>query len=171
MNPLSFLLVFLKASLFSTSALGNIPSLHHDLLTNGWASDTEFGEALSIGQISPGSNGLWVISIGYLTYGWLGTLLALVSITIPPFLILPLAAVYGRIEHQPWAQALIRSLSLASIGFLLSGAWSILDGRITDWSGLLICFAACILCFNRRFGTFPVLVAAAITGYLLYGWR
>src|SRR4051794_13317202 len=79
MNPLSFLLVFLKASLFSTSALGNIPSLHHDLLTNGWASDTEFGEALSIGQISPGSNGLWVISIGYLTYGWLGTLLALVS--------------------------------------------------------------------------------------------
>jgi len=63
--------------------LNNLPSLHHDLLTQQWAREADFGEAIAIGQISPGPNGLWVISLGYLTYGWLGSLLALIAIIIP----------------------------------------------------------------------------------------
>jgi len=57
---------------FSTGGFSNLPSLHQDLLANGWASEADFAESIAIGQISPGPNGLWVICLGYLTYGWLG---------------------------------------------------------------------------------------------------
>jgi len=77
--------------------LNNLPSLHHDLLTNSGLERQIFGEAIAIGQISPGPNGLWVISPG-LSHLWLlGSLLALIAIIIPPMLILPLEVVYHRI--------------------------------------------------------------------------
>ena len=69
-NPLIYFLLFLKASLFSTGGFSNLPSLHQDLLANGWAKESYFGQSIAIGQISPGPNGLWVISLGYLTYGY-----------------------------------------------------------------------------------------------------
>lgn len=170
MKALIYFLLFLKASALSMNATGNIPSLHQDLLARGWARQAQFGEAIAIGQISPGSNGLWAISLGYLSYGWLGALLALLAITFPPFLVLPLAAIYHRIEHRVWAQALLRSLSLVSIGFLFAAAWSIFGsvGHHVNWMDLAICLLACLLCLSRRIGSLPVLLAAALAGYLLY---
>ena len=76
-NPLLYFLFFLKASLFSTGGFSNLPSLHQDMIASGWAVETDFGESIAIGQISPGPNGLWVISLGYFTYGYLGAALAL----------------------------------------------------------------------------------------------
>ena len=169
-NPLLCWWIFLKASLFSMGGLNNLPSLHHDLLAQGWAYETDFGEAIAIGQISPGPNGLWVVSLGYLTYGWLGSLLALLAIVIPPMLILPLEAIYYRIEHYDWAQALLRSLSLVSIGLLLSASWSIIADRSSEWTVWLICLSACALTVSRRIGVVPVLLAAAIAGIVLYSW-
>ncbi|MEJ7652356.1 MAG: chromate transporter [Chloroflexia bacterium] len=87
MDALTFFWLFLKASLFSTGGMGNLPILHEDLLGRGWATEQNFAEALAVGQISPGPNGLWVISLGYLTAGWLGSALACIAITIPPMLI------------------------------------------------------------------------------------
>ncbi|GHO58097.1 MULTISPECIES: chromate transporter [Ktedonobacter] len=169
MNPFIYFLLFFKASLFSFGSVGNLASLHRDLLSKGWAREANFGEALAIGQFSPGSNGLWTVSLGYLTYGLPGAGLALLSLVLPPLLILPLEAAYHRIEHQAWAQAVIRSLSLVSIGILLSAAWSILDGRTIDIGSVLICLAACALCMNRRIGSFLTLLLAMGAGYLLYG--
>ena len=63
--PLYFWLFF-KASLFSTGGTGNLPSLHADLPAHGWASEQQFGEALTIGQVSPGPTGLWVVSLALL---------------------------------------------------------------------------------------------------------
>src|SRR5437899_9311795 len=95
-NPLIYLLLFIKASLFSSGGISNLPSLHQDLTAAGWASEADFGQSLAIGQVSPGPNGLWVISLGYLTYGLPGATLALIAITIPPFLVLAISAIYNR---------------------------------------------------------------------------
>lgn len=168
MDPLSYFLLFFKATLFSINALGNLPGLQHDLLARRWATTTNFSEALAIGQISPGSNGLWAVSLGYLTYGLPGALLALLAIALPPFLIVPLASIYRRVEHQAWAQAIMRALGFASIGFLLSAAWSIFSVRLSDWTVLVICLAAFTLCFFKKIGSLPVLLAAAGAGFFLY---
>src|SRR5205085_4702564 len=97
-NPLIYFLLFLKASLFSTGGFSNLPSLHQDLLANGWATEADFGQSIAIGQISPGPNGLWVISMGYITDGYFGAFLALIAITLPALLVLVISAGYTRIE-------------------------------------------------------------------------
>ncbi|MGZ3630684.1 MAG: chromate transporter, partial [Ktedonobacteraceae bacterium] len=123
-NPLIYFLVFLKASLFSTGGFSNLPSLHQDLIANGWATESDFGQSIAIGQVSPGPNGLWVISLGYLTYGLTGALLALIAITLPALLVLLVSAGYSRIEHQTWVQGAMRGVSLAVVGILFSVVWT-----------------------------------------------
>jgi len=168
-DPVLYFLLFLKASLFSTGGLSNLPSLHRDLLAEGWAEEADFGQAVVIGQLSPGPNGLWVVGLGYFTYGPLGALLALIAITIPAFLVLAVSAGYGRIERSRRVPGAMRGVSLAVIGVLLSVVWTILRQPGMDWRGLLIAAGACALAATRRVRLPFILGIAACVGYLI--WR
>ncbi len=167
-QPLIYFLLFLKASLFSTGGFSNLPSLHQDLIADGWARETDFGQSIVIGQISPGPNGLWVISLGYLTYGYQGALLALIAITLPPLLVLVVSSVYNRIENQRWIPGLMRGISLTVVGILFTVSWSIIGRSGVDWKSWLIGIAAFGLASSRRINLLVILGLAAIAGYLLY---
>jgi len=167
-NPLLYFLFFLKASLFSTGGLSNLPSIHQDLSAANWAHDTDFGQSVAIGQVSPGPNGLWVVSLGYLTYGYIGAVLALISITLPPLLVLVVAAVYEQIEHRPRVQGAMYGVSLAVVGLTLSACWTILYQPPVDWQRLLIVAGAFGLAFSRKVHFLLILALAALAGYLLY---
>src|ERR1700694_4973627 len=167
-NPLLYLLLFLKASLFSTGGFSNLPSLHQDLLGNGWAKEANFGQSIAIGQISPGPNGLWVISLGYLTYGYLGACFALIAITLPALLVLVVSAGYSRIERRAWVQGAMHCVSLAVVGLLLTVVWTILQQPGVDWKGLLIAVAAFGLALSRKVNILIILSLAGLAGYLLY---
>lgn len=167
-DPLVYFLLFLKASLFSTGGFSNLPSLHQDLVSADWATDTNFGEAIAIGQISPGPNGLWTVSLGYITYGLPGAALALLAVTIPPLLVLAIAAVYTRIEHRRWVAGLMRGVSLAVVGILLTVCWTILHGSGVDALGWLIAVVAFALAMSRRIPLIIILGFAGMAGYALY---
>src|SRR5215471_11457176 len=167
-NPLIYFLLFLKASLFSTGGFSNLPSLHQDLLANGWAQESDFGQSIAIGQISPGPNGLWVICLGYLTYGYLGALLALVAVILPALLVLIVSAGYARIERQVWVQGAMQGVSLAVVGILLTVVWTILRQPGVDWKGLLIALGAFGLALSRKVNVLLILGLAGVVGYLLY---
>ena len=167
-NPFIYFLLFLKASLFSTGGFSNLPSLHQDLIANGWAVEADFGQSIAIGQISPGPNGLWVISMGYLTYGYLGALLALIAITIPALLVLAVSAGYSRIEKRTWVQGAMHGVSLAVVGLLLTVVWTILHQPGVDWKGLLIAAGAFGLAWSRRVNLLLILALAGLVGFLLY---
>ncbi len=167
-NPFIYFLLFLKASLFSTGGLSNLPSLHQDLIGNGWAVEADFGQAVAIGQISPGPNGLWVVSLGYLTYGYLGAFLALIAITLPALLVLVVSAGYARIERRTWVQGAMHGVSLAVVGLLLTVVWTILHQPGVDWKGLLIALAAFGLALSRKINILIILSLAGLAGYLLY---
>lgn len=167
-NPLIYFLLFLKASLFSTGGLSNLPSLHQDLVANHWATEVDFGQAVAIGQISPGPNGLWVISLGYLTYGYVGACLALLAIIIPPLLVLAVSAGYTYIEHQPRVQGSMYGVSLAVVGLLLTVVWTILRQPGVDWKGLLIAAGAFGLALTRKVNILLILSLAGLVGYFLY---
>ena len=167
-DPFTYLLLFLKASLFSSGGFSNLPSLHQDLIGNGWAKEANFGQSIAIGQISPGPNGLWVISLGYLTYGYLGAVFALIAITLPPLLVLVIAAVYTHIEHQARVQGAMYGVSLAVIGLLLTVCWTILYQPDVDWKGLLIASGAFGLALSRKVNILLILGLAGLAGYFLY---
>jgi chromate transporter len=168
-NPIIYFLLFIKASLFSTGGFSNLPSLRQDLIGNGWAREAQFGQSIAIGQISPGPNGLWVISLGYLTYGYLGALLALIAITLPPVLVLAISAMYHQIEHQRWVPGLMRGISLAVVGLQLTVSyWSIISRNGSDWKSWLIGAGACGLGLNKRINILVILGLAGLVGYLIY---
>jgi chromate transporter len=167
-NPCIYFLLFLKASLFSTGGFSNLPSLHQDLLANGWAKESYFGQSIAIGQISPGPNGLWVICLGYLTYGYLGAFLALIAITLPALLVLVVSAGYARIENQAWVQGAMHGVSLAVVGLLITVIWTILSQPGVDWKGLLIALGAFGLALSRKVNILIILSLAGLAGYLLY---
>ncbi len=180
-NPFIYFLLFLKASLFSTGGFSNLPSLHQDLIGSGWAKEAAFGQSIAIGQISPGPNGLWVISLGYLTYGYLGAFLALIAITIPALLVLVVSAGYTRIEHRAGVRGAMHGISLAVVGLLLTVVWTILrDWHMeylcrgstcalgADWEGLLIAAGAFGLALSRKVNILIILGLAGLAGYLLY---
>jgi chromate transporter len=167
-NPFVYFLLFIKASLFSTGGFSNLPSLHQDLLSNHWAVEADFGESIVIGQISPGPNGLWVISLGYLTYGYFGAILALVAITLPPLLVLGVAAIHGRIEHQRWVAGLMRGISLAVVAISCSVCWTIIRQPGVNWTGWIIALVAFGLAMTRRLHIITILALAGAVGVVLY---
>lgn len=158
----------MKASLLSTGGLGNLPFLHKDLITAGWANESDFVTALAVGQLSPGPTGLWSISLGYLVYGWLGALLALIALSLPPLLILGVAAFYQRLETNPAMQNFTRGLGLGVVGLTLAVAFGLAQSIITDWRGLLIGLGALALALSRRVPVFGILMLAALAGILIY---
>jgi chromate transporter len=167
-NSLVYFLLFLKASLFSSGGFSNLPSLHQDLIANGWATESDFAQSIAIGQISPGPNGLWVISLGYFTYGFLGAFFALIAVTIPALLVLAIAAGYSRIEQKTWVQGAMHGVSLAVIGLLLTVVWTILRQPGVDWRGLLIAAGAFGLALSRKVNILIILALAGVVGYFLY---
>lgn len=169
MNGLVYFWLFLKASLFSTGGLGNLPFLQKDLTGLGWAHNTDFVTALAVGQLSPGPTGLWSISLGYLTRGWAGSILALAALSLPPLLVLAIAASYNRFENQTAVQDFIRGLSMGVVGLTLAVSFSLAGSSIQDWRGILIAAGALGLALSKRVPIILILGLAALAGGLIYG--
>lgn len=168
MNPALYFWLFLKGSLLSTGGLGNLPFLHEDLIGLGWAQPSDFVTAIAVGNLSPGPNGLWSISLGYLTFGWLGAGLALLALSLPTFLILVVSAFHTRVEDHPAVQHFTRGLGLGVVGLTFAISLTLASTSIADWRGVVILLGALLLAL-RRIPILVILVLAAGAGYLIYG--
>jgi chromate transporter len=167
-HPLALFWIMFRAALLSTTGTGNLPIVHQDLLSRGWATDRQFAESLAIGQVSPGPTGLWVISLGYLVGGMRGAALTLVAIALPPLLVLVLVhGLYRRLGHHPATEGFVRGLGLAVIGIfvvVLSGIMSTVGWTL---SSVIIAAGAIILGVTGRVPVVLVLILAAIAGNVL----
>ena len=168
MNPLVYFWLFLKASLFSTGGMGSLPSLHADLLARRWAGERHFVEALAIGQVSPGPNGLWVISLGYLTNGLKGAALALAALCLPPLLVLAIERAYRRVQHHPGVEGFVRGLMLAVVGIFAVVMLGFLRSSGMDVRSLGIACCSAALALTKRVPIVLILAGAAVAGMLLY---
>ena len=167
MHYLLYFWLFLKASLVSTGGSGNLPSLHDDLVPRHWATNREFAESLTIGQISPGPTGLWVISLGYLTAGVPGSLLDLIAISIPPLLAIVVQRIYRRIESHPSAEGFIQGLALSVCGIFIVILTLLLRSTGLNVKSVAIAATAFALAATKRIPIPAILTAAAIAGIFL----
>jgi chromate transporter len=166
-NPFDYFWVFLKASLFSTGGLGNLPFLQKDLTALGWAKNADFVTAVAVGQLSPGPDGLWSISLGYLTFGWWGAGLALIALSLPPLLALAVSAIHLRVEKLRTIQDLSCGLGLGVVGLTVAIAFGFAGSLIQDWSGAVIAAGAFVLALSGRIPVVLILALAALAGCLL----
>jgi chromate transporter len=167
-QPFTLFWIMFKAALLSTTGTGNLPIVHQDLLSRGWATDRQFAESLAIGQISPGPNGLWVISLGYLVGGLRGAAITLFAVSLPPFLVLLLVhGLYRRWGGHPATQGFVRGLGLAVIGIFLMVLTGIMHSAGWTFIQLIIMLGAISLGATRRVPVWLVLVLAALAGIVL----
>lgn len=169
MNWLLYFWLFLKASLLSFGGFGNLPFLVKDLTALGWASDVDFVNAIAVGQLSPGPSGLWSISLGYITFGWLGSFLALVALSIPPLFTLVMVAFYHRIEKYAFVKNFSRGLMLGVIGLMLGTTWTLAQTTIIEWRDFIIVLAAFGLALSKKVPVIVIFVLAGLAGFLFYG--
>jgi chromate transporter len=167
MNPWEFFWLLLKASLFSTSGTGNLPILHHDLISRGWASEFQFAEALAIGQITPGPTGLWVISLAYLIDGLRGGLLAFVAVTLPPMSVIGVLAFFLRHNNHPAVQGFIRGLTIAVASIFLVVISTIMHQNGIDIGTIAIAVISMFVATKRWVPIPVILLGAAIAGIVI----
>lgn len=167
MNWIIFFWDVLKSALFSTGGYGPLPSLHSDFIAEGWAKEKHFTEAISIGQVTPGPNGLWVISLCFLIAGWQGALLAIIALVLPPLVVLIVQRLHVRIADLPATQGLLDGVVLAIIGVNI-----IVLSRLFWSNGLnllltSIAVGSAFLAITRRVPVVLIMLAAAVIGVLM----
>jgi chromate transporter len=166
MNWLIFFLVVLKASLFSIGGFGPLPSLHADFIAHGWAVEKQFTESLAVGQVTPGPNGLWVVSICYLVAGLPGAILACVALMLPPLLVLVLQLCYARIANRPTTQGLLDGIVLVIVSFSVIVLGQLFYSTGLDVGMVIIAVLSAILAIKRVVATNVILLLAAIIGLI-----
>lgn len=169
MDWLTYFAVFLKACLLSTGGRGPFPYLYADFVTRGWATDATFAEALTVGEISPGPSGLWVISFGYLTGGWPGALLALIAVTLPPLFVLVVARIYERLKGFAATRGVLDGLVIGIVGAGAVVLANLFVGNGVNAVTVGIFAASAGLAAWGRVPSWLVLAMAGLAGGLLLG--
>lgn len=164
MNLLWFFFLTLKASLFSTGGLGNVPSLHADLLARKMATEQQFASSLSVGQLSPGPNGLWVVALGFAIGGIPGALVSIGAICIPAGLVLVLRKTYERHQGHLAVEGFVWGLSLATAAAFSRTMASLVMLDQAILLNIIIAAAACVLALRTRIPVIVIIAAAALFG-------
>lgn len=167
MNPFALFWLVLRASLLSTGGFGNVPALHTDLVGGQVTTEATFAESMAVGQVSPGPNGLWVVSLGYLLAGWWGALSATVAVMLPPLSVLILERLYSRVQDHPAVEGLMRGLSLAVVGVFLVVMGRLMSTFSSDSVALGMTLLALALGLSRRVPVLWVILGAAVFGVLV----
>jgi chromate transporter len=166
MKWIIFFWVVLKSALFSTGGMGPFPSLHSDFLSYGWAGEKQFTEALSIGQMTPGPSGLWVVSLCYLVAGLPAALIACIALVIPPLLIVIVRHFYDRIGGHPATQGLLDGVVLVITGFSIVILTRMFLNNSINVGMVVIAVISAILAVTRRVSTNTILIAALLIGFI-----
>jgi len=171
MNFFTLFLEFLKAAFLSFGGLGNLPILLQSLVHNHeWATEQTFGQALAVGRISPGPNGLYVVALGELLLGPPGAIAATLASLIPALLVIPLSAVYNRVERHPRVAGATRMLGFAVVGTLIVTALQLVKASASSSAvDLVIALAApTIVLLCPKWNPVFILAVAAIVGLIVH---
>lgn len=166
MDWIMFFGVVLKAILFSTGGFGPLPSLHTDFIAHGWASEKQFTEALAIGQITPGPNGLWVVSLCYLVAGLPGAVLSCIALLLPPLLVLIVQCCHARIANRPGTQGFLDGVVLVIVSFSVIVLAGMFQSNGLDKGMVFIAVISAVLAISRRVSANLILVLAAVVGLI-----
>lgn len=168
MDPLSLFVVLLKDSALALGGLGSLPLLRQDLVATGIATDAQIVQALAVGRLSTGPNGLWIVSLGYQLAGPAGAVTALVASCLPPLVILPATVVARRwLLSVPFA-GLVRGAALATAGLLAATALLLIapPGDAPESWQVLVAVAAAALTYQGRLHPAAVVIGGALLGLL-----
>lgn len=154
MDPIGLFVTFLRASVFSLGGQSGLPLLREDLVRSGVLTDSQIIDGLIIGRLSTGPGGLYMVSLGYLAGGWMGGMLALFAIALPPLVILPAASyLRPRLTHGR-VNGLIRGLAFSTSGLVVATSLDLLlapgEGEMPAWWQLALAVLGLVISIEGK---------------------
>jgi chromate transporter len=132
-----------------------------------WMSNTEFLNAVALGQVTPGPVVATVAAVGYGAYGIGGGLLAALVAFLPSFSFILLGGGrFERLRGNPFARAFLAGAGPAAIGAILGSAVP-LTGALSEFWQFIVLAAAAVALLALRYGVVPVLLSAGLAGAML----
>ncbi len=128
-----------------------------------WMSDSEFLNAVALGQVTPGPVVATVAAVGYAAHGIAGALLAAAVAFLPSFSFVLLGGGrFERLRGNALARGFLNGAGPAAVGAIL-GATVPLAGALSEaWQGAVLAAAALALLLLRRGVVETLLVAGAV---------
>jgi chromate transporter len=166
LEQLQLFLVFLKASALAIGGLASLPLLRADLVPQ-FVTDAGIVQALAVGRLAPGPNGLYIVSLGYIVAGWTGALYALIGASVAPLVMLPATSIARRWLLSAWFGGLVRGVSLATVGLLLATGVTIIQGSGTAWWQLALVGVTVAVTAHGKLHPAAMIVVGAALGLLL----
>ncbi|MGB9186251.1 MAG: chromate transporter, partial [Solirubrobacteraceae bacterium] len=145
-----------------------IPLLQADAVhTYHWMSNTQFLNAVALGQITPGPVVATVASVGYAAHGLAGGLLAALVAFAPSFSFILLGGRrFERLRENGNARAFLDGAGPAAIGAILGAAITLATVLHETWQ-LATLVAAMIALLALRRGIVQTLLGAALVGVIV----
>lgn len=142
-----------------------IPLMQHDAVsTYHWMTNTQFLNAVALGQVTPGPVVLTVAVVGFAAAGLAGGLIATVIAFAPSFLFVLLGGrFFDRLRANVPVQAFLTGAGATVVGAILGSAVP-LGFAISQWwqVGILAVALLWLLAFRR--GVVPAIVGGAALG-------
>uniref|UniRef100_B8HPE2 Chromate transporter n=1 Tax=Cyanothece sp. (strain PCC 7425 / ATCC 29141) TaxID=395961 RepID=B8HPE2_CYAP4 len=162
---------FLQVSLTSLGGGGAIllESQRQAVTLHHWVTPSEFNEAVTLGQLMPGSSGgLGVVVIGYQAGGWLGGIIAAIGLYLPAAILTGLVThLSQRWQHSSWMGALQQAIVPISLGLLVVMAGLFSKTAIRHWQegGLVLIVA--LAYWRWHLNPILIILATAWIGFWL----
>jgi chromate transporter len=147
-----------------------IPLMQGDAVhTYHWMTDSQFLNAVALGQVTPGPVVATVAAVGYAAHGVAGGLLAAGVAFCPSFAFILIGGRrFERLRSDSGARAFLDGAGPAAIGAIL-GAAVTLAGALSETWQLPVLAGAAVALLGLRRGVVPVLLGAAIIGVIVAG--
>jgi chromate transporter len=144
-----------------------IPLMQADAVhTYHWMTNSEFLNAVALGQITPGPVVATVAAVGYAAHGLAGGLLAAAVAFSPSFSFILLGGGrFERIRASKNARAFLDGAGPAAVGAILGAAITLATALTESWQFAILAVAMIALLALRR-GVVQTLLGAAIVGVI-----
>lgn len=147
-----------------------IPLIQH-IVVDGhqWLSLTEFRDGIAIGQITPGPVFITAAFIGYKVAGWLGALVATISIFLPSLLLMViLGKFHEQVKHQKIVRVVIKGFLAGFIGIIASVALQFGEKSLINWQTWTIFLISLFLITKLKKDVIWTILGTIIVSLLIF---
>ncbi|MHC4172421.1 MAG: chromate transporter [Planctomycetota bacterium] len=161
--------VFLKIGTFTFGGgIVIIPMIENEVVNNyGWLTKTEFIDAVTLGQVTPGPVIISATFIGYKVCGILGATIATASVILPSFVMICLATeVIKKFRENKILANFLRGARVAVIGMVFGAGVNIGRNSLVDAKTVLIAAISIVCLFKYKTNPIWILLGAGIVGLI-----
>jgi chromate transporter len=119
--------------------------------------------AFALARVTPGQANLYVASIGYMLFGLPGSVLSVLVIALPSYLMIPLLHSYEFLRGNQLVSNMTRGLGATAVGLLLATTWNLAkDSMSAPVTWVVLAIGLGLMLFTRLPTVVSLLAATGI---------